>query len=174
MAKRTVALKEQSRIPLKLTIEKISYCQKTVTFEQLLKISVHAESKSTERGKFQPQNCSIDCFVVKSLLESICKRFPNAEKNINMKLDPQMKKTQSNKQCNYFRQNKKLNRCCIQFPSFMSEQHLSTSSKSCIYLKKFNFFLVFSGRKHISDISRANNEQVLHQTLILSFKTQII
>ena len=49
----TGTFKEETRIPLKLTIEKIWCRQKRKTFEQFLQTSVHADMKSTKRGIFQ-------------------------------------------------------------------------------------------------------------------------
>ena len=45
--KSTSILDEQTRIPLKLNIEKIWYRQKQITIEQFLQISVHTDMKST-------------------------------------------------------------------------------------------------------------------------------
>ena len=42
---------------------------------------------------------------------------------------------------------KKSKRNCIRFPSSMSKQDLSTRSKTCMHLKKFIFFPIFTGQQ---------------------------
>ena len=53
MAKSTSIFKEQTRIPLKLNIEKNWYRQKRITIEQFLQISVHTDMKSTKEALFE-------------------------------------------------------------------------------------------------------------------------
>ena len=56
----------------------------------------------------------------------------------------------------------------------MSEQYLSTGSKTCVHLKKFKFFLVIAGQKPNSGMRRATNGQVNQQAPLRIFKTQIL
>ena len=53
MAKNAGKIEEQTRKTLKLTIENIECCQKRTKFEQFLRISDHADMKSTKRGILQ-------------------------------------------------------------------------------------------------------------------------
>ena len=91
--KGTSIFKEQTRIPLKLNIKKISCRQKRITIEQFLQISVHTDMKSTKEAIFQ-KNPKINPFVVKSLLESNWKRFRQSaiRENFNLKPKTQLKK----------------------------------------------------------------------------------
>ena len=61
----------------------------------------------------------VNILEVKSVLESIFKRLRKSaiRENFNLKRDPQMKKTHSNKRCNYFHKHSENER---KFPSFMS------------------------------------------------------
>ena len=61
MAKKYKHFKKQTRIPLKLNIEKNSCRQKRTTNEQFVQNSVHTDMKSTKEAIFQkrPQNQSI-------------------------------------------------------------------------------------------------------------------
>ena len=51
--KTTSTFKEQTKIALQLTIEKIGCRQRRLTFQEFLLISVHAVAKSRKRGIFQ-------------------------------------------------------------------------------------------------------------------------
>ena len=51
--KSTSIFKEQTRIPLKLNIEKIWCRQKRITIEHILQISVHTDMKSTKESIFK-------------------------------------------------------------------------------------------------------------------------
>ena len=68
--KSTGTLKEQTKITLKLTIEKIWCRLKRITNEQFFKILLPADMKSTEPGIYHPKDSKINPFVVKSVLES--------------------------------------------------------------------------------------------------------
>ena len=63
-----------------------------------LQILVHTDMKSTKEAISQQNNPTINPLVVKSLLESNCKRFRKSAKqeNFNLKPETQLKKTQSN------------------------------------------------------------------------------
>ena len=80
--------------------------------------------------------------MAKSLLESNSKRFRQKAIGENFKLKPetQLKKlfpiTEATIPINTMKQK----RSCNQFPSFMSEPYLSTRSKTCMHLKKFEVF----------------------------------
>ena len=80
-------------MPIKLDIEKTWCRQKRNKLEQFLQISVHIDLKSTKKPYFN-QNSKINPIVLKSILESNCKRFSKSaiRKNFNLKPDPQMKK----------------------------------------------------------------------------------
>ena len=62
-----------------------------------MQISVHADMKSKKRGIFQKKTKNT-AVVVKSVLDSNCKRFCDIAMRENFKLKPetQMKKTHSN------------------------------------------------------------------------------
>ena len=53
LLKCTTIFKEQTRLPLKPTIEKNWQRQKRNKFEQLLQILVHVDMKSTKKDQFQ-------------------------------------------------------------------------------------------------------------------------
>ena len=69
--------------------------QKRITVEQLLQILVQTDMKSTKEAIFQQKNPKIKSFVVKSLLESNCKRFRQSalREKFNLKAETQLKKT---------------------------------------------------------------------------------
>ena len=76
-------------------------------------------------------------------------------------------KTWNTAEKNLFQQRRQLyppirraNGSCNQFPSFMSEPHLSTRSRHVSISKSSRFYLIFSGQKHIPGKHRATNEQV--------------
>ena len=94
--KSTGIVKEQTRIPLELKIEKNSCRQKRTTIEQYLQISVHTDMKSTKEAIFQQKT---------PLLESNCKRFRQSaiRENFNLKLDT-AENTLSNNGGNYTHQ----------------------------------------------------------------------
>ena len=82
-------------------------------------------------------------------------------------------KTHSNNRGNYTRHyNEK--RSCSHFPSFMSQQYLSIRSNTCLHLKKFKFYLIFTSQKNNSGTPRGTNEQVHQQVPLTSFKTQFL
>ena len=62
--------------------------------------------KSTKEAIFQQKKPKINPFVVKSILESNCKRFRKSaiRKNFNLKPGTQLKKTHSNNGGNYTHQ----------------------------------------------------------------------
>ena len=92
-------------MPFKLKIEKNWCRRKRKTSEQLLQILVHTDMKSTKEAIYQKKP-KISPFVVKSLLESNCKRFRQSaiEQNFNLKHETQLKKTHSNNGGNYTHQ----------------------------------------------------------------------
>ena len=61
---------------------------------------------------------------------------------------PQYEKTHCNKRCQY----NEVKKSPILYPSFMSEQHMSTSSRICMLLKNFKFFRHAQGHQQ-SDAS---------------------
>ena len=80
--------------------------------------------------------------MIKSLLESNCIRFRQSaiRENFNIKHDTQLKKLIPKTETTISTNTRKWKRSCNQFPSFMSEPHLSTQSKTHMHLKKFNVF----------------------------------
>ena len=68
--------------------------QKRITIEQFLQILVQTDMKSTEKAIFQQKDPKMNSFVVKSLLESNCKRFRQSaiRENFNLKAETQLKK----------------------------------------------------------------------------------
>ena len=72
-----------------------------------LPILVHTDMKSTKEAISQQKNLTIKPLVVKSLLESNCKRFRKSaiRENFNPKPKTQLKKTQSNNGDNCTHQN---------------------------------------------------------------------
>ena len=105
MIKKDKYFKEQTRIPLKVNIKKLMSSKKKKTIEQILQVSVPTDMKSTKKAIFQ-KNPKINPFVVKSLLESNCKRFRQSaiRENFNLKLETQLKKTHSNNGGDYTHQ----------------------------------------------------------------------
>ena len=91
-------------------------------------------------GLFSTKNSVINPFPVKRIKESKCKRFRKRAKRekFDPKLDPKMKKNSIHFPMQTLFNNI-MEKKCIQFPSFMSEHKLSTSFKTCIYLKENHF-----------------------------------
>ena len=54
-----------------------------------MQILVHTDMKSTKEAIFQQKNTEINPFVVKSLMESNCKRFGESAIRENFNLKPQ-------------------------------------------------------------------------------------
>ena len=71
-----------------------------------MQISVHADRKLTKRGIFQPKNSKKNAVVVRSVLDSNCKRFRDTalREKFNLKPKTEMKKTHSNNRGNYTHQ----------------------------------------------------------------------
>ena len=71
-----------------------------------MQILVQADMKSTKRGIFQQKNYKNNPVVVKSVLDSNCKRFRDTaiRENFNLKTETQMKKTQFNNRGSYIHQ----------------------------------------------------------------------
>ena len=72
-----------------------------------LQILVHTDKKSTREAISQQKNPTINPLVVKSLLESNCKRFRKSAKReiFNLKPETQLKKTHSSNGSNCTQQN---------------------------------------------------------------------
>ena len=173
--KSTSIFKEQTRIPLKLTIEEIWCNQKGNKFEQFLQISVHKDEKSTKKAIFH--------WKTSKSIHLWSNQFWNPIANVSVKV--QKEKTSIK---NLKHKRKKLiqitelttpintmkwKRSWSQFPSFMSEQFLSTRSKTYMHFKNFKFYLIFAVRKQISGKTSATNKQVHQQAPLASFKTKI-
>ena len=80
--------------------------------------------------------------MVKSLLESTCIRFRQSaiREKFNLKHETQLKKLIPITEATIPTNTMKQKRSCNQFPSFMSEPYLSTTSKTCMHLKNFKVF----------------------------------
>ena len=118
-----------------------------------------------ENSHIAMKNFKINPFVIKSVLEPNCKRFrksANREK-FNQKPQARKKKLNPKSQLTTPISTMKWKRSWSQFPSFMSEQFLSTRSKTYMHLKNFKFYLIFAVRKQTSGTTRATNEQVHQQ-----------
>ena len=100
--------------------------------------------------------------MVKSLLESNCKRFRKRaiRENFNLKPETQLKKTHSNNGGNYTHQYKevkeKLEPVSFDYLWTIFEHQVNDINAS----QNFEDFLVFAGQKYISGARRATNEQV--------------
>ena len=75
-------------------------------------------------------------------MESKCKRFRQKAigESFNLKPETQLKKLIPITEATIPTNTRKQKRNCNQFPSFMSEAYLSTTSKTCMHLKKFKVF----------------------------------
>ena len=137
LAEKNWHLIEQTRIPLKIIIEKIWCRQKKSTLEKFMQISVPADMKSTKKP-FSNKNPEINPFVAKSLLESNCKRFRKSaiRGNFNLKPETEMKKLIGTNDSTFFTNTAEMKGSCIQFSSFMFYQLLSTRFQRCLYLEK--------------------------------------
>ena len=107
-----------------------------------MQISVLADMKSTKNSDTPTRNSKINPFVVKSLLESNCKRFRKSaiQDNLNLKPEGEMKKFITTNDATFFTNTAKMKGTCIQIPSFMSEQLLSTTFQRCMHLEKVKVF----------------------------------
>ena len=90
-------LLEQNKTPLKLVIKRF------VLVEEKARLSNHAtfspcRYEVNKKSNIPMRNSKINPLVVKSLLESIFKRFRKSvvRENFNLKRDPQMRKSHSN------------------------------------------------------------------------------
>ena len=82
------------------------------------------------------------------------------ERNSTQNLTPQWKKLILRNYAFVFTNTMKKKEMCIQFPSFLSQQDLSTRFKTSIHLRETKFIPVFVGQKYISSTSRATNERM--------------
>ena len=85
-------------------MEKIWCRQKRQKFQDFLQKLVQADMKSMKKAIFQQKNHGTSPFVIKSVLESNCKRFRDTaiREIFNWEPDPQMKKTHSNNEATLF------------------------------------------------------------------------
>ena len=139
--KSTGTLKEHTRKPLKLTIEKIWCRQKTwAFFYKFVSKQTWSQWKKLYSNKKPPKTIHL-------WLNQFLNRIANVSvtlqyKNFRPKPDTQMK--------NLFLKNPtpisnttKRNRSCIPICSFGSEHHLSSSrSKTCMHPKMFSFLWI--------------------------------
>ena len=112
-----------------------------------------------ETGHIPTKNSKINPVMVKTVLDSNCKHFPDTaiRENFNLKPKTQLKKLNPITKANIPINTKKWKRSCSQFPSFKSEQYLSTRSKTCKHLKKFKLF--FSLRRPETHFRHAHGHQ---------------
>ena len=113
--------------------------------------------------------------MIKSVLESNCKRFRKSAKreNFNQKPEAQKKETHSNKWANYTQQHnetkEKLKPFSFVYVGTIFEHQVEDVNAS----QKFKFYLIFAVRKQISGTTRATNKQVHQQAPLTSFKAKI-
>ena len=100
--KSTITFKQQTRISLKLVIEKVRCHPMIKESEQFLQVSVHTDEKSTENTRFE-QNNKNQFFCDKNSFGSKCKRFRKSaiRKNFKLKRETQKKNTHSNNRDDY-------------------------------------------------------------------------
>ena len=115
---------------------------------------------SQRKKAYSEKHPKVSPFDIKSVSESYGKRFRDTKlrRNFNLKAETQIEKTHSKQWCNLIHQHNEITKYCIQVLSFMSEQQLTTKSKTCMHLKNFKSFLVFAGQKQISGKSRCNKK----------------
>ena len=122
------------------------------------------------------KNFKINLFVIKSVLESICKRFRKSEKreNFNQKPEAQQKKTHSIISANYTHQYKETKEKLKPVSFIYVGTNFEHQVKDIyMHLKNFNLYLIFAVHKQISGTTRATNEQLHQQAPLTSFKTKI-
>ena len=85
-------------------------------------ISVFADTKSTKKSQITTKNSKINPFVVKSLLESNCKRFhkSSVREHFSLKPETELEILIPPNDAFFFTNTAEMNGSCIQFPSFMS------------------------------------------------------
>ena len=128
-----------------------------------MQILVNADIKSTKRGIFQQKTSKIT--------QSWSKQFwiPTANISLtlqyeifNLKPKTQLKTLNPITKANIPINTKKWKKSCSQFPSFKSEQYLSTRPKTCKHLKSSSFFKSAQARNTFqararSSTSKCNN-----------------
>ena len=132
--------KKLSLIPSKLQWNTPSH--KKYSCVEMLKKSMQIRSRPNE-ANFNKENCRIDHFVISNhfwnLFANVSLTLKN-EKISTQNLTHRLKKLFLINEATTFTNTRKQKRSCIQFPSFMSKQHLSTRSKTCMHLKNSNVF----------------------------------
>ena len=110
--------------------------------------------------RIRNRNCKFIPFVDKSVLESNCKSFRNTtiRESSNLQYDHTCKIFMPmNDVATLSRAMKKKKKL---FPScllFLSLEHLSTNSRTCLNLEEIRFSIIFAGQKHNSGTSSAIN-----------------
>ena len=157
--KNTSFFKEQTRIPLKLKIEK-TWCRQKRTIEQFLQTSVHTDNRSTKETIFQQkiQNQSIRGQITFGIQ---LQTFPSKG---NRKLQSRTWNTAEKKTHSNNGGNKNQSIQWIKREAVTSFLHLCLNDiwapgqwHVCIS-KTSRFFLVFAGQKQISGTHRATNK----------------
>ena len=162
MAEKYKHFKEQTRLPLKLNIEKIWCGQTWTTIEQFLHSSVHTDMKSTKESNSQQK-------TPKSI-HSWSNLFWNPIGNISVKGNTRklQSKTLNTAEKNSYHQGKQL------YPSIQWSKRESITSFLLLCLNNIwapghwdvcvskcpTFFPVFAGQNQISGTLRATNEHV--------------
>ena len=160
--KSTGTFKEQTRLPLKLSIEK-SWCRQKKTKKQFFQILIHAEMKATKRGIMQQKTSKINPFMVKSVLESKCK---GSRRRCNTrKIQPKTwttikKKLNPITNANHFTNTRKKKSSVSIFLHLCMSNIWAPGPRFVCISKNLFFSLVFFGKKHNSSTSRDTNQQV--------------
>ena len=160
--KSTSIFKEHTRIRLRTTIEK-TWCRqkKNNNWAILTKFSPcrfqvdetrHIPTKNLRKKPSRDQ-ISFGFQLQTFLWHGNTKKFQSKTWN------PDLKNHFKNRG-SYIRQHNEVKEKQWAVFSFMSEQILSTRSKTCMRLRKFKFFLVCTGQKPKLGMRRATNEQV--------------
>ena len=145
-------------------------------FQQFGNILVYSDQKSPNKALILKKNPKLNPFVIKSILETNCKRFLKKQKEktsiYNVKHSIQ----------NTFQQRRQL------YLSIQWSKRKAASCFSTLCLNNFgapgqrqrcisnnsNFFLVLAVQKHTSDTHSATNEKMPYQAPFTSFKAQQI
>ena len=147
-----------------------------ITLEQFMQISVSADRTMSKPRIFQQQT-KINPFVIKPVLETICKRSSKSAIRANFNLKPELEMegnsfqwlTQLYPSIQWSKReavNRFLNLCL---------NHIWAPGQSHVRISKISrFLLVFAGQKHISGTRRSTNEQVHYQAPLRSFTEPLL
>ena len=154
-------MKEHTRTPLKLIIEKIWCRLNRTTIEYILRIFFACIYDDKKRSKFQQKKSKIILSVVESILEHKCECFNNNAMSTRQRDTwPRCEKVSG--------------QLTIQLPSPTQSRKWEMHPFSFFHVwttfehqvqdlyasQNFKFYTVFVGQKHISGNNSCNNEQV--------------